>query len=133
MDGPAAFCDGARQVYVSMSQRQPDAGESRAAVALTVAWMLTCLGTAASMLVVLAFRLLMIGFPVAAGGQHPLQAVAGVLLFVGLVTGVLCVGLTPLVYRVRRAAPPLAITIGAVLIGVAPVAIMIVLSALDRQ
>jgi hypothetical protein len=110
--------------------QQPDAGETRAAVALTVVWMLTCMSTAAAMLMVLIFRLLVIGFPVAAGGRHPLAAVAGVLLFVALMTGVLCLALTPLVYRVRRTRPPRAITIGAVLIGAAPIVTMIIINVL---
>jgi len=110
--------------------RQPDAGETRAAVATTVVWMLTCMSTAAAMLMVLAFRLLIIGFPVAAGQRHPLAAVAGVLLFVALMTGVLCLGLTPLVYRVRRTRPPRAVTVGAVLIGAAPIVTLIVINVL---
>ena len=69
-------------------ERQPDEHESRAAVALTVAWMLTCMSTAVGMFVVLALRLLMLAFPVAAGGIHPLGRIAGVLLFVALITGV---------------------------------------------
>jgi hypothetical protein len=113
--------------------RQPDAGETRAAVATTVVWMLTCLSTAAAMLMVLAFRLLIIEFPVAAGQRHPLAAVAGVLLLVALLTGVLCLGLTPLVYRVRRTRPPVAITAAAVLIGAAPMVTMILFFLLNAR
>jgi hypothetical protein len=108
----------------------PDAQESRAAVALTVAWMLTCMSTAAAMLLVLALRLLMLAFPAAAGGVHPLQRMAGVFLFVAVLTGALCVALTPLVHRARRAAPPRAITTAAVLIGIAPLVLLAVLTVL---
>jgi hypothetical protein len=106
----------------------PDANESRAAVALTVAWMLTCMSTAAALFVVLALRLLMLAFPAAAGGAHPLQRTAGMFLFVALMTGVLCLILTPLVYRARMSPPPRAVTVGAVLIGIAPIVLMIVLT-----
>ena len=113
-------------------ERQPDEQESRAAVALTVAWMLTCMSTAVGMFVVLALRLLMIAFPVAAGGVHPLARIAGVLLFVALMTGVVCLVLIPLVHRVRSAAPPRAITVGAVLIGLSPMVLLVVLTVLAR-
>jgi hypothetical protein len=113
-------------------ERLPDEHESRAAVALTVAWMLTCMSTAMGMFVVLALRLLMIAFPVPAGGTHPLARIAGVLLFVVVATGGVCLLLTPLVHRVRASAPPRAITVGAVLIGLAPVLLLVVLTALAR-
>jgi hypothetical protein len=112
---------------------QPDEHESRGAVALTVAWMLTCMSTAAGMFVVLALRLLMIAFPVAVGGVHPLGRIAGVLLFVALTTGALCLGFTPLVYRLRQRHPPRVITIGAVLIGLSPVLLLIVLAILQTE
>jgi hypothetical protein len=122
----------ASQNSMKNPERLPDEHESRAAVALTVAWMLTCMSTAMGMFVVLALRLLMIAFPVPAGGIHPLARIAGVLLFVALATGFACLLLTPLVHRVRSAAPPRAITVGAVLIGLAPVVLLIVLTALAR-
>ena len=115
---------------VTDRERQPDEQESRGAVALTVAWMLTCMSTAAGLMVVLALQLLMLAFPVAAGGFHPLGRVAGVLLAVALITGVCCVALTPLVYRVRQTPPPREITVGAVLIGIAPIVLLVVLSVI---
>jgi hypothetical protein len=105
----------------------PDAGESRAAVALTVAWMLTCASTAVAMVVVLALWLVSLAFPFAGPRAHPLVVVAGMLLFVALATGLLCLLPTPLAYRVRAAAPPHAIGIAAVLIGLAPLITLIVL------
>jgi hypothetical protein len=109
-------------------ERQPDEHESRAAVALTVAWMLTCMSTAVAMLVVSTLRLLIVAYPVPAGGIHPLARIAGVLLFVGLATGALCLLFTPLVHRARGVAPPRAITIGAILIGLSPMVMLIVLT-----
>ena len=109
----------------------PDADESRPAVALTVAWMLSCMSTAVGMLTILALQLLMLAFPVAQGGKHPLAQVSGVLLFVALITGVVCLVFTPLVYRVRKTPPPSSITAGAVLIGIAPVILLIILNLLQ--
>lgn len=104
-------------------QLGPDAGESRAAVALTVAWMLTCMSTIVGLVVVLGLRLLVASFPVAEGGVHPLRQMAAVLLFVTIATGVLCLVFTPLALRVRRTPPPRSITIGAVVIGVLPLVV----------
>jgi len=111
--------------------QESDANESRPAVALTVAWMLSCMSTAVGMLTVLALRLLMLVFPVAQGGKHPLAQVSGVLLFVALITGVVCLAFTALVYRVRKAPPPSPITVAAVMIGVAPIVLLVVLNLLQ--
>ncbi len=109
---------------------QPDERESRGAVALTIAWMLTCLSTAVAMGMVLGLRFLTIAFPVAAGGAHPLGRIADVMLFVGLLTGLLCLLFTPLTLRARQVAPPKSVTAGAVLIGLSPVLLLIVLTLL---
>ena len=85
------------------------------------------MSTAAAMLVVIAFRLLMIAFPVVGDREHPLGRIAGVLLFVALMTGIVCLVLTPLAYRVRKTAPPPAITVGAVMIGIAPILVLVLL------
>src|SRR5687768_1150737 len=105
----------------------PDAGESRAAVATTVAWMLTCMSTAAGTAVALGLRIVMLLAP-GAGGRHPLANVAGMLLAVALLTGVLCLLFTPLTYRVRRTPPPRSIAIAAVQIGLAPLALAVLVA-----
>lgn len=92
--------------------------------------MLACMSTAMGMFVVGAFRLLMLAFPVATGAQHPFDRIASVLLFTALMTGVLCLALTPLVCRVRANRPPRSVTIGAVLIGLSPILLLVVLSIL---
>ena len=97
-----------------------DADESRAAVALTVAWMLTFLSTAAAMLVAAAAWALMLAFPPPAGQGHPLGLFPGTLTFVAAATGALCLILTFVATRVRKSPAPRAITIAAVLIGAAP-------------
>jgi hypothetical protein len=109
-----------------------EAAETRAAVAVTVAWMLTCTSTAVAMVVIAALGLLSLIVPFAGQQKHPLLVVAGMLLMVALATGALCLGLTPLAYRVRRAAPPRAIAIAAVLIGLTPLVTLIVLALFSR-
>jgi hypothetical protein len=78
--------------------------------------------------VALALWLVSLAFPFAGPRAHPLVVVAGMLLFVALATGLLCLLLTPLAYRVRNSAPPRAIGIAAVLIGLAPMVTLIVLA-----
>jgi hypothetical protein len=109
-------------------RRQFDEGESRSAVALTVVWMLTCMSTAVGCFVLLALRLLILAFPVRGVRIHPLAQAAGVLLFVAMTTGVLCLVFTPLVYRVRIVPPPRTVTVGAIAIGLAPILLAILLS-----
>jgi hypothetical protein len=106
----------------------PDAGESRGAVALTVAWMLSCTSTAVAMLVVAGLWLLSFVFPFAGPRAHPLVVVAGMLLFVALATGLLCLLFTPLAYRVRQTAPPRTVAVVAVLIGLSPLITFVVLA-----
>ena len=103
-----------------MADRLPDAGESRAAVAVTVVWMLTCMSTAVALIVVFGLWILVRLVPVAGGRGHPLTNIAGVLLLVAVTTGVLSLLLTPLAARVRHAPAPRSITIAAVLIGLTP-------------
>jgi hypothetical protein len=97
-----------------------DANESRAAVALTVGWMLSVLSTLAALAVAALVGLATLAWPAPEDQAHPLAALAGMMLFVAIATGLLCLALTPLALRVRQIPPPLAITIGAVLIGLAP-------------
>ena len=115
-----------RRRQSEQSAQLAEAGESRAAVALTVAWMLTCTSTAVAMLVVLALWLISLAFPFQGPRPHPLLVVAGMLQFVALFTGLLCLLFTPLAYRVRRTSPPRPITIAAVLIGLAPIVTLLV-------
>jgi hypothetical protein len=100
-----------------------DSGETRAAVALTVAWMLTCMSTAVGSATVLVLRVLMAA-TVGGGGRHPLATVAEMLLAVAAFTGLLCLLFTPLTLRIRRSQPPRSIVICAVLIGLAPLAMI---------
>src|SRR5438105_4791436 len=110
--------------------RQFDEDEPRSAVAVTVVWMLTCMSTAVGCFVVLALRLLILALPVAAGPVHPLSQAADVLLFVAITTGVMCLALTPLIYRVRTIPPPRPVTIAAIAIGLAPIVLLTLLAVM---
>ena len=105
-----------------------DADESRAAVALTVAWMLTLLSTAAAMGVAVLIWILVLAFPVGGAKGHPLGFLPGTLTFVAAATGILCLLLTFFANRARKTPAPRAITIAAVLIGLAPWATIAVLA-----
>ena len=105
-----------------------DAGESRAAVALTVAWMLTLMSTASAQLVATGFWLLMQAAPAQAGARHPLEQLSKVMMFVALATGALCLVFTVLAHRVRHNPPPRSITVTAVLVGLAPLVTIAILA-----
>jgi hypothetical protein len=106
----------------------PDSLESQAAIALTVGWMLTAMSTLVALLVAGTVGVAMLVWPTDPGREHPLSAISGLMLFVSAATGVVCITLTPFIYRVRRAPPPRAITIAAVLIGLAPLVTIAVLA-----
>jgi len=98
---------------------QPESQGVRPEEVLTIAWMLACICTAVAMLVVVALSLIAAIFPTPQG-SHPLYGIAAVLLFLAMVTGTLCLAFTMLVMRTRTISPPRAITIAAVIIGIAP-------------
>lgn len=100
--------------------------ETRAAVAVTVVWMLACLSTAAALLVGLGLIGLMRLFPAAPGGVHPLARVAGTLLMASLITGIVNLALGPVALRLRHAPPPRAILIMSLVVGVAPGVVLLV-------
>ena len=57
-----------------------------------------------------------------------LLALSNLMLFIAAVTGVICLSLTPLVYRFRRTPPPTGVTVLAVTVAVVPLAIGILRS-----
>ena len=108
--------------------RGADEGESRAAVAVTVAWMLTLMSTMVAFVLALFGWGAMAIFPVAEDAAHPLAFLPNLLIFVAGTTGLLCLGLTLVAHRVRSTPPPRAITIAAALVGVAPLVTIAILS-----
>jgi len=110
------------------SEGVPDAGESRGAVAVTVAWMLLALSCAAAQVVALAIWL--IARSVTIPGQRPnaLLLVVSTLGFVAILSGILVLVLTPLVYRIRVACPPLTITAVTIAIALFPLILAAILA-----
>lgn len=100
-------------------------------LAVTVLWMLTLLCSLAADLGGTACFGFARYWPAPAGQPPLMQMMATSLLLVALVTGVLCLALTPLVWRLRRVKPPLAIVLVAVLVGVAPIVTLVVLNWLS--
>lgn len=78
------------------------------------------MSTLAALAVAALVGLATLVWPAPDGQPHPLAALAGMMLFVAATTGLLSLVLTPLALRVRQTPPPLAVSIGAFLIGLAP-------------
>lgn len=102
--------------------------EDRAALALTVVWMLTLLASAgaqgvAALLVTVAWA---VG-PTAEAPSWP-AVMAAALMPAAAITGVLCLSLTPLVWRIRAVKPPLTIVGAAVFVGALPLVVWLVLA-----
>jgi hypothetical protein len=103
----------------------PEAGESRGAVAITVAWMLLALCCLMAQATALATWLL--ARAVAPPGRtNHLLLVPRTLLGVALLTALLILVFTPLTHRVRKSRPPMAVTIAAIAIAVVPLLTVIV-------
>jgi hypothetical protein len=97
-------------------------------VATTVAWMLLTLSCAAAQIVGLAMWALAQSAGIPADRPNALMLVAGTLLFVAILTGLLVLALTPLVYRVRKSRPPLVVTIFALIIAAIPLIVFLALA-----
>jgi hypothetical protein len=65
--------------------------------------------------------------PAGAGATKLAARAAGALLLAALVTGILCLLLTPVIWRLRTVKPPLAIVVAAVVVGLAPLVTWVVL------
>jgi hypothetical protein len=94
--------------------------EDRVSLAVTVAWMLVLLCTVGAELAALACYAVVQWAPAPPGRIHPLRPAAGVLLLAAVVTGLLCLVLTPLAHRLLRDKPPALIVAAAVVAGLIP-------------
>jgi hypothetical protein len=99
----------------------PDAGETRAAVATTVAWMLLTLSCAAAQVVAFVMWLIARQVNLPADRPNALLLIPSTLMIVAVISGLLVLALTPFTYYVRQARPPLTVTIVAVLIALLPI------------
>jgi hypothetical protein len=108
-------------------KRQPSRGsttvEDSRAEFITVAWMLAALATLGAEAV---GGLLRVVLNLLETTPASLLAFPNVMLFTASVTGIICLSLTPLVYRFRRVPPPTAVTVLAVTVAVIPLAIGVV-------
>ena len=102
------------------------AGESRASVAVTVAWMLSLLVTLAANAIAVPAAIIAKAGPAPAETGISTAHVADLFLFVGLITGLLTAGLVPVVYRVREIPPPRSIATLALVAGaIAPITMVL--------
>ena len=98
----------------------PTDGESRQSVAVTVAWMLSLLVTLAAEVIAIPATIIAKANPQPLGEGLNTAHLGDLFLFVSLVTGLMTVGLVPLVYRVRAVPPPQAIMVVALVAGAVP-------------
>lgn len=98
--------------------------DSRAEV-VTVAWMLATLATLGAEVVGGVIRFVLSRLETAPAS---LLAFPNLMLFTAAVTGVVCLSLTPIVYRLRRVPPPTAVTVLSITVALLPLAIGVVQS-----
>ena len=101
--------------------------EDRRAEAVTVAWMLAAVATLAAQLVALTARLVA-GGAAAAAAPPVARILPGWFLICAFMTGLVCLVLTPIVYRVRRVPPPWPVTAGVIVISLTPLAALLLLA-----
>ena len=103
--------------------RSKDPAESRVAETITVAWMLSV------MTALLCEIGALLAWIYSQGRPGSMAAIlAGLLFFGAMVIGGMALLMLPIVLKVRRSPPPLAITVAAILIAMAPVLAAILVS-----
>jgi hypothetical protein len=98
----------------------PTDGESRQSVAVTVAWMLSLLVTLAAEVIAIPATIIAKANPQPIGEGLTTAHIAGLFLFLALVTGLVTAALVPLVYRVRAIPPPQSIVVAALVAAAVP-------------
>lgn len=111
-----------------LSPRALAGEESRGSVAVTVSWMLTLLATTGGMIVAVVCFFLSRSLQLSPQQAEVFGLLAGVMTIVAALTGLLCLILTVVVYRVRRDRPPISITVAAVFVSCLPLATMLLLA-----
>lgn len=104
----------------------PDDKEPRASVATTVAWALTTLSCGAAQLIAIISWLIARSTGIPPGQANALMLMPQTFMIVAVITGLITVGLTPIVLRVRPVRPPRAITAAAIIIGLMPIVLVVV-------
>jgi hypothetical protein len=100
-------------------------------VATTVAWMLFTLSCAAAQIVAAVTWLIARSAGLPANRPNALLLVVSTLMGVAILTGILILLVTPLVYRVRKSPPPTAVTFIALLIALLPLVTIASLAVLN--
>lgn len=103
---------------VKKRKRVHAAGDPRGVEALTIGWMLMVVTT---FICEMSFAGIRMSGPPPDG---PLMILSNLFLFAAMVIGVLALLVTPVVLRSRRVPPPQGITVLAVVVGLAPVAMV---------
>ena len=104
----------------------PDDKESRASVATTVAWALTTLSCGAAQIIAVVTWLIARSAGIPQGQPNALQLMPQTFIIVAVFTGLLALGMTPVVLRVRQVRPPRVITTAAIVIGLMPIFLIVV-------
>jgi hypothetical protein len=99
--------------------------ESRPSVAVTVSWMLSLLVTLAAEVIAIPATIISQVNPQPPAAGLSTHQVAELFLFLSLVSGMVCVGMVPLVYRVRAIPPPPVIVLAALVAGAVPPVTMV--------
>jgi hypothetical protein len=102
--------------------------ESRSADAATVFWVTSLLATVLAEAAGLAARLVIVLIE----PFEPIALLSNLLLLIAAVTGAICLGMTPVVLRVREVPPPPAITRFAVAASILPIATLALIAALSH-
>ncbi len=100
-------------------------GESRAVETVTVIWVLTILNTFACELGALAVG----SYARAHADAAAAKLLSELLLLAAVIVGVISLGLLPVILKIRRNGPPPAVTVFAIVVGLAPI-LALVLKAL---
>ena len=107
--------------------------ESRAAEATTVFWMLTMLATLGAEILALAGWAWLALFSARQESDTAIQSLPTLLLTTAGLTGLICLLLIPLVYKLRQSPPPKAMTLFTVLISITPMLLLLLHWLLGRS
>ncbi|WP_145093957.1 hypothetical protein [Anatilimnocola aggregata] len=111
-----------------LSPRALLAEESKASIAVTVSWMLTLLATSGALVAAGICLVLVRTLQLTPQTSQVLSIMPGLMTLISAVTGILCLALTIMVYRVRSDPPPISITFIAVVLGIFPLATLLIMT-----